>query len=308
MFLWLETEILQMGDGEYSVLLAFLIGVIIFLAYITHTALKRYRFMSGTATSKIRSAPQGYVELKGTGQLMPGDEIRSPFSGNRCLWYQCTVEQKKKNGKHANWINISDEMSNNLFHLLDETGECVIDPESAHVVPGLSRTWYGHDLQDRLRPSVAGGLFVGIATGGYRFSEKIIRPASQLYALGNFRTEQHTADPATIETLVQELIRQWKLQPHRYLAEFDFDVSGKLNKQQWRTIQHKARLQVIGGIQQQSHNILARPQQAGKPFIISATEEEGLVARKKILSVSAVAIAFLLFIITINIMVVRPPY
>lgn len=309
MYSWFETEILQLGDGEYSALLIFLTGLGIYLLYRTQAAFRRYRFISGTATSKIRSASQGYVELKGVGEFMPGDELTSPFTGSRCLWYQCTVEQKQKSGKSITWTNISDEISINLFHLLDDTGECIIDPEDAHVVAESNQTWYGQSMQDRLQPTTSSRVLTGIAIGGYRFSERLIRPTSLIYALGFFRTLQNTAESPAVEAEVKDLLRQWKLQPHRYLSQFDFDANGKIDKQEWRAIHHKARQQVISKFhRQQSHNILERPQEAGQPFILSAVEEENLVFRKKLLSVAAGSVAFLLFIIIINIIAVRPPF
>jgi len=308
MYSWFETEILKLGDGEYSALLIFLTGLSLYLLYRTQAAFRRYRFISGTATSKIRSASQGYVELKGIGEFMPGDVLISPFTGNRCLWYQCTVEQKQKIGKSTTWTNISDEISNNLFHLLDDTGECVIDPEDAHVVAESNQTWYGHSMQDRLHATTSSGVLTGIAIGGYRFSERLIRPASLIYALGFFRTLQNTADSPVVEAEVKGLLRKWKLQPHRYLSHFDFDANGNIDKQEWRAIHHKARQQVISKSQRpQSHNILERPQEAGQPFILSAIEEENLFFRKKLLAVSTGSVAFLLFIIIINIIAVRPP-
>ncbi len=309
MYSWFETGILQLGDGEYSALLIILTGLGIYLLYRTWAAFRRYRFISGTATSKIRSASQGYVELKGVGEFMPGDELTSPFTGSRCLWYQCTVEQKQKIGKSTTWTNISDEISDNLFHLLDGTGECIIDPEDAHVVAEFNQTWYGHSMQDRLQPTASSRALTGIAIGGYRFSERLIRPASLIYALGFFRTMQNTADSPGVEAEVKDLLRQWKLQPHRYLSQFDFDANGKIDKQEWRAIHHKARQQVISKIQrQQLHNILERPQDTGQPFILSAVGEEDLVFRKKLLSVSAGGVAFLLFIIIISVIAVRPPF
>jgi len=309
MFSWFETEILQLGDSEYSILLIFMVGLSIYLLYRSHAAFRRYRFMSGTATSKIRSASQGYIELKGIGEFMHGDELISPFSGRRCLWYQCTVEQKQKTSKRVSWINISNEISDNLFHLTDDTGECVIDPEDAHVVAELNRTWYGHGIEDRLRPAASSNAIAGIAIGEYRFSEKLIRPACHIYALGFFRTLQNTASVATVEAQVKDLLRQWKLQPHRYLSQFDFDANGKIAKQEWRAIHRKARQQVISKIQQQqSQNILERPQETAQPFILSAVDEEKLVYRKKLLSFLAGSVAFLLFVIIINLVAVRSSY
>lgn len=108
---------------------------------------------------------------------------------------------------------------------------------------------------------------------------------------------------------MKELLKQWKLQPHRYLLQFDFDANGKLDKRAWKVVQHKARQPVMSKIQhQQSHNILERPQQAGQPFILSAPGEEKLVSRKKLFADFAGSVAFLLLVIIINIIAVRPPF
>ena len=177
------------------------------------------------------------------------------------------------------------------------------------MVAELNRTWYGHRIEDRLRPVGSSSALTGVAVGGYRFSEKLIRPACQIYALGFFRTLQNTASAATVETQVKELLRQWKLQPHRYLSRFDFDANGKITKREWQEIHRKARQQVINKMQQhQSQNILECPQESAQPFILSAVEEEKLAYRKKLLSVSAGSVAFLLFVIIINMIAIRPPY
>ncbi len=108
---------------------------------------------------------------------------------------------------------------------------------------------------------------------------------------------------------MKDLLKQWTLQPHRYLSQVDFDANGKLDKRAWKAIQHKARQQVISKIQhQQSHNILERLQQTGQPFILAAIAEEKLVSRKKVLAVFAGSVAFLLLGIIINIIAVRPPF
>ena len=134
---WFESEVRQLSDVEYSTRLIFMAALSALLLYRTYATYRRYRFMSGRATSRIRSASQGYVELKGRGEFMPGNEMLSPFSGSRCLWYQCTLDRKQKQGKRTIWTNILDEISDNLFHLVDNTGVCVIDPENAHVIAEL---------------------------------------------------------------------------------------------------------------------------------------------------------------------------
>ncbi len=120
---WFESEVRQLSDFEYSTLLIFMADLCALLLYRTYATYRRYRFMSGPGTtSRIRSASQGYVELKGRSEFMPGDEMLSPFSGSRCLWYQCTLDRKQKQGKRTTWTKISDEISDNLFHLVDNTG------------------------------------------------------------------------------------------------------------------------------------------------------------------------------------------
>lgn len=288
-------------------LLVLMTALCVYLLYRTYAAYRRYRFMSGTATSRIRSASQGYVELKGRGEFMPGDEMLSPFSGSRCLWYQCTLDRKQKQGKRTTWTNISDEISDSLFHLVDDTGVCVIDPESAHVIAELNRTWYGSNTEDRSRPPETRGTIVRLGIGTYRFKEKLIRPASSIYALGLFRTLQHTASTGFIDKEVEDLLRQWKLQPQKHLSKFDRDGNGKIQKQEWRAIHHQARQTVISNIEaNQPQNLLGSPDQSGRPFILSAVGEESLVFQKKILALSTAGIAFLLFIIIINIIAVRP--
>lgn len=136
----------------------------------------------------------------------------------------------------------------------------------------------------------------------------MIRPATALYVLGLFRTLRHTPSTAYIDKQIKALLRQWKLQPHRYLSQFDIDGNGEIQKREWRAIHHKARQQVVSSIEQhQAQNLLSDPGQSGQPFILSAVREEELGFRKKILAISTGSMAFLIFIIIINAIAVRPP-
>ncbi len=82
----LETGVLRMNEAEYFSLIVVLLFAGGFLFYYSYIACKRFRFIAGIATSKIRSAAQGQVELKGLGEWMPDDLILSPFSNSRCIW------------------------------------------------------------------------------------------------------------------------------------------------------------------------------------------------------------------------------
>jgi hypothetical protein len=293
---------------DYLVLLGLLAAVFAYLVYFSYSALKRYRFVDGTATSKVRSAAQGHVELKGLGEWMPNDSIRSPFSNSRCIWYHCTIEKKKRSGKRTTWTNISDECSSHLFNLVDETGACIIDPDHAHVIPESDLTWYGHDTDYRHRPPARASWF-SLQMGGYRFRERLIRPASSLYVLGWFRTVHSSPDAGFILKQVEDLVRQWKLQPERYLREFDFDQNSKIRQAEWEVVRAAARKQVLAKInsEQGEHHVMSRSQEKSQPYIISATPEEDLVARKKLKVYSAVAAGFLVFSTLVVMFSIRAP-
>ena len=313
MLQWLKTKLLELGSAEYIILLLLLTVLVIFLSYQSYRSYHRFRFMDGTATAKIRSAPQGYIELKGLGEWMPGDQIHSPFSGQRCVWFHCLIDRRQRGGKRAGWVNISDQRSEHLFHLVDETGECVIDPDDAQVIPEIDRSWVGSSLSDQTNPPVgrAGFSFkkLNIGFGGYRFRERLITTASQLYAIGHFQTHRSDAGEISITSQVEDLVREWKLKPGQYLADFDIDGNGKIQDEEWKRIYQEARRQVVNKNTREikPQNLMSKPAQSQHPYILSAIDEERLVSRKKIMSLLSTLGAFLLFCAILTFITIRPP-
>jgi hypothetical protein len=309
MYSWLESEILALSEPDYLVLYTAMVALLGYLAYICYSAFKRFRFVDGTATSKIRSAAQGQVELKGLGEWLPGDSISSPFSESRCVWYHCTIDKRERSGKRTTWTSISDECSGHLFQLVDDTGACIIDPDDAHVIPETDITWYGRNAEARRRvPTRASWIQLGI--GNYRFRERLIRPATSLYALGWFRTVHSNPSDEFISKQVEDLVRQWKLQPRRYLGDFDVDQNDKIQKQEWKAIRAAARKQVLRKLnsENQEQHILSCPQDKRHPYILSATGEDELVARKKFYAYSSVCGAFLTLVILTVMSAIRPVF
>ena len=309
MFSGLENKIQAMSSSDYLFLLAGLAAVTGYLLYYCYKTYRRYRFMDGTATSKIRSAAQGYVELKGLGEWLPSDSIISPFSKSRCVWYHCTIDKRERSGKRTTWTNISDECSEHLFRLVDDTGSCIIDPDHAHVIPESDVTWYGSGLDSQANAPRSNSL-IRLGTGRYRFRERLIRPASNLYALGWFRTTRTNPSNELIAARVEDLIKQWKLQPHRYLARFDLDKNGKIQKQEWGAVRAAARSEVLARMNKEvnEHHVLGNPNDGKHPFILSATLEEDLVPRKKLMAATSLSIAFLVFVALVIMSSIRSPF
>ncbi|MEM7564293.1 MAG: GIDE domain-containing protein [Pseudomonadota bacterium] len=293
----LETEILSLSGSDYLVLYVVFLLLFFYLVYFAFNAFRRFRFVDGTATSRIRSAAQGLVELKGLAEWLPEDSFVSPFSGNRCVWYHCTIDEKRRGGKRTSWVNISDECSSHLFRLVDETGDCAIDPDDAHVIPESDRTWYGSSTDARLRPPASNSWLRSVGFGSYRFRERLIRPATSLYALGWFHTVHSNPSDEFISKQIEDLVRQWKLQPERYLRQFDLDKNRRLEGDEWKVVRADARKQILAKLNREhrAHHVMSRPKQKNQPYILSAVTEETLVDSKKRQGYFAAVGAFLLF-------------
>jgi hypothetical protein len=63
-------------------------------------------------------------------------------------------------------------------------------------------------------------------TGNYRFHERLIRPATALYVLGEFSSYRTGTTEEFISSQVKDLIRQWKQQPLRYLGAYGLNENG----------------------------------------------------------------------------------
>jgi len=102
-----------------------LVGLTSFWAWFAN--LKRYRTVADTPTSRIASAPQGYIELVGRGSQPPGDNLISPVNGLPCLWYRYRIE--RKNGDR--WEYVESGISHDTFGVDDGSGSVLVDPDGA---------------------------------------------------------------------------------------------------------------------------------------------------------------------------------
>jgi len=114
-------------------LAAGLVGVTSLYAW--HANLRRYSAVADTPTSRIASAPQGYVEIVGRGVHLPGARLVSPISGLPCLWYRYISEEKKGN----KWHRVDSGISAEEFGLDDGNSIAVIDPDGAAIVAPKKR-------------------------------------------------------------------------------------------------------------------------------------------------------------------------
>ncbi len=166
----------------------------------------------------------------------------------------------------------------------------------------------GHSREYRSKPPKKNSL-ISLSPGNYRFRERLIRPATRLYVLGWFHTLYNDPSAEFIASQVEDLIKQWKLQPRRYLQAYDFDQNGRILKGEWKAIRAAARKQVLAKINshKSEHHVISRPEEKRQPYIISALGEAQPVARNKLKAYASVATAFVLFSTLLTMFSIRAP-
>ncbi len=256
--------------------------------------LSRARLIEDIPTSRIRSAAQGYVELEGIGELLPGEPILSPLTQTPCAWYRCKVEQRTTLGDKRRWRTVRTYLSDGLFVLRDGSGECVVDPEGAAVIPGDKRVWYG-DAALPLREPLHAGRWTALAAGGdYRYTEERLLPGAPLYALGWFRTVGGANEAFDTRTEVRELLATWKRDPAT-LDAFDRNADGRIDQDEWEEAREVAvrevRLRQRKRALQPGIHTLSKPQ-GGETFLLSARSQAQMSGRWRWLAIVALATFF----------------
>lgn len=256
--------------------------------------LRRARLIEDTPTSKVRSAAQGYVEFYGLARLLPGPAIVSPLTGTRCCWWQYTVEEQQQDdsGRSRGWRVIERATSDELFLLVDETGECIIDPLGASVTPSLSRRWYGKNP----RPGPVPKSSVWFGSGQYRYRERLIGFGDSLYAIGSFRT-QGVAHEFRESDEVRELLAEWKRNRRELMARFDRDRDGQIDAEEWEQARRAALAEVREAQVERSADpdlhVLSRPTD-GRPFLLSTAPQAQLAQRCRVTASGLLLLALLL--------------
>lgn len=162
----------------------FMIAGMIFFIFRTYHL---YRMIADTPTSKIRSAPQGLVELIGTAKPWKAQHVNAPFSGLSCLWFSASIAEYHPGDKDNNgrWDTIWSDRSATPFELVDDTGTCVIFPGGAEFVTATERMVY------RNQRAITAAEMLNEDNSfnqKYRFTEAIVTDDEPLYALGEFKT------------------------------------------------------------------------------------------------------------------------
>lgn len=258
---------------------------------------QRVRIIEDVPTAKVRSAHQGYIELEGNGCQMPGEPIIAPLTTQNCIWYRYKIERKEtrhtKNGTQTSWKTVREETSDNLFHLVDETGTCVVDPEHAEVICDDKITWYGDTSWPQSAPllSQGSGLF---NSSDYRYTEWLILTSQPLYIIGLFQSMSPAAH-YSVSDITRDLIRTWKHDAQK-IAHFDKDGNGKLDQEEFdamrKVAQTEAQMEYRERAKQPDIHIIGKSDDK-RPFIISVYPQHQLTKRFRLQAYASLVCFFI---------------
>ncbi|MCB1800917.1 MAG: hypothetical protein KDI82_04425 [Gammaproteobacteria bacterium] len=288
---WIE-RLAQAPDGAL-----WLVGLVaVGGAWFGFTGMRRVRQIEDVPTARVRSAPQGYVELIGKARAMSGEPVVAPFSKTPCCWYSYRVERRSRRGSRP----VESGSSDAIFLLRDESGECVIDPEGAEVTSRHKSSWSddgsgwgGHGVHARL-PSLGPAADLAVQVGGsvldalgsgvgeYRYTESVILDGDPIYAIGRFRTLGANAHGGAVAERTGAILREWKRQPDTLRERFDRNRDGQIDQDEWQQARAAATREAT---REQAHeqrrgplHLLERPGD-GRYFLLSNLEEFGLLRR-----------------------------
>lgn len=255
---------------------------------------RRLLLVEDTPRSMIRAAAQGYVELSGRGQLMPGEPIVAPLTRARCVWWSYKVEEYVHAGRSSHWSTLKTEVSDGLFLVVDGTGQCVVDPEGAEVYPAEKDVWYGDTAQPMEGPDTSRRSFFTLTTPNYRYTERRMPEGGQLYALGYF----HTQGPPTsgdIDEEVRQQLMVWKRDQAWLLRNYDANHDGQVDQQEWEVARQDARRLVLERerehLQRPPMNVLSRAPD-GRAFILSGLSQKSLEGRLRLYALGSLLLFF----------------
>lgn len=278
----LTRDILAAPPGQFFGALSAAAVVSAGLVWFGLSRLKRLQLIANTPTSRIRSAAQGYLELKGTARALEGPPVIAPLTLTPCTWYSYRVQRRSSgnNGRNS-WRTIESGTSDALFAIDDETGRCVIDPEGASVIPSFSENWHGrsrHGGRGRRH-----GVMFGFGQH-YRFQERRIVDGDPLFALGHFSTHR-AADAMNRREEIASVLRAWKADRTALLERFDADGDGEIDLEEWDKARAAAETEVDARHREaavaEGFHILARPAARRLPFLIAARDEQTLIAHHR---------------------------
>jgi hypothetical protein len=294
MMSWFVQDLHTMATLHFSVFVLVIAAFAGYFFYLIWRNFRRLRVIEDTPTARVRSAPQGYVELQGQVSGLSGQPVIAPLTRTACVWFRYRIDREQHNSRSGSrWAEIESGTSDTPFLLSDDTGECLVDPRRAEVTPALKKTWYGSSKWPG--QGQREGL-LGLLTGGrYRYTEERI-DGGDLYVLGWFDTLRST--DSTVSEELSALLREWKRDQPELLRRFDNNADGHIDEREWQAARQQAQREVLADravrSAQPETNVVRAGEHSHTPFLISARPEfllSGRYRRHALLSLFGAVVA-----------------
>ena len=235
----------------------------------TLSAYGRYRIGVDLPTSRIGSAAQGYVELRGVAKAHPGRDLRSPHGLTRCVWFRYVVEERTRDTYRV----VRSGASHDTFVLRDDTGECIVDPDGARVDGGRLRRW---------------------DDAPYRITEVTLVDGDPLYALGELKSDHSHAGPDSVGRDAASLLAEWKRDRAALNARFDANGDGAVDLAEWEVARSSAQREALANRTRESAlpplHVLSRPE-GSRPFVLSTRDPDAVARRWLTWTIAHAAVA-----------------
>ncbi len=255
-----------------------------------YSRFRAYRIVQDTPTANIRSAPQGYVEIKG--MFTPLDENnprKGPFSGKPCVWYRAWMEEKVQSGKRSNWKTIYEEQDPRPCLLKDGTGHCAVMASEADIyIATVKESWHP-DSWFNDPPEPLTHVDTGLFERDVRFTEERLESGPG-YAVGHFSTINQppnaNEDEGSLAAKAAQALSRWR---DDYMAEVngrpDEAKPNKAASQMWDHTKKEAVqgvagwLTASGVVDDDRINVLGPTGESRRPFIVGNGHEEEVGSR-----------------------------
>ncbi|NMG76299.1 hypothetical protein [Aromatoleum diolicum] len=232
-------------------------------------SIKAGRLITDTPTSRVASAAQGYVELRGRGRPLDGTPLLSPVNGLPVLWYRVRTERKQSDGK---WRHVATDESDASFLLDDGSGVCAVDPEGADMMVSRREVFRQGEL---------------------RHTQWCLIAQDRVYVIGDFATLGSISPELDTARQIRELLDYWKSDRKDLLARFDLDGDGEIDLREWELARSQARREVM----KLRHEVLSAPEAhvvrkpgANRLYLISDLDPDGLANRYRLWSAFHLAV------------------
>lgn len=278
---FIQRLIRGVGDLPFWLIAAALSAGAIILLHQGSRAFWRLRTMTDTPTTRIQSAAQGYVELRGLARPHRGS-LSARLTDKPCLWYRFRIEQRRRAGRGEKWITLEQGQTDAPFLLDDGSGRARVEPGGARMHCRRRERWMGPNRNPgqgaQVSLSLGDWLQIPIGLGDrYRFTEERIEPGDPLYILGRLETPRR--GPEERERLRRSLLRVWKRDPAR-VAALDTDGDGEISPEEWERARLEAARLAEQVEQRRSREpvlpVVGATGDPRHPFVISSHSEDEL--------------------------------